>query len=119
MYASSKYQVMSIENTLLSFLHNLDKRCLLIFNDYQMLTVHILRFIVSHSNSGKAPDMTLWPSVILEAGYAELWQDLVTDWDLWSIGPEFQVNVIIPVKIYQPSVVRENRSDDIFSSRPP
>lgn len=108
MYASSKYKVLSIENTLLSNLHNLDKRYLLIFNDYQMLSIHILRFIVSHSNSGKAPDMTLWPSVILEAGYAESWQDLVTDWDL-----------IIPVKIYQPSVVRDNRSDDIFSSRPP
>ncbi|MCJ1348895.1 hypothetical protein MMC31_007128 [Peltigera leucophlebia] len=72
----------------------------------------IRTFIGGYSNSWKAPDMTLWPkgaswpSVILEAGYAETWQHLVNDRELWSAGSGFQVNVIILVKIYQPSVDR-------------
>lgn len=47
-----------------------------------------------------------WPSVILEAGYTESWQNLVNDRELWSTGSGFQVNIIILVKIYQPSVDR-------------
>ncbi len=81
---------------------------------YQMLTVHTLKdvhaFIGRYLNSWKAPDMTLWPkaaswpSLVLEVGYAESWEHLTTDRDLWSIGSEFQVNVIILVKVYPPSL---------------
>lgn len=52
------------------------------------------------------PNRACWPSVILEAGYAETWQHLVTDRQLWSTESGFQVNIIILVKIYQPSVDR-------------
>ncbi len=48
-----------------------------------------------------------WPSVILEAGYKESWQNLVNDRELWSTGSGFQINIIILVKIYQPSIDRK------------
>ena len=50
------------------------------------------------------PKAASWPSLVLEVGYAESWQHLITDRDLWSIGSEFQVNVIILVKVYPPSL---------------
>ena len=52
------------------------------------------------------PKGASWPSVILEAGYTETWQHLVNDRELWSTGSGFQVNIILLVKIYQPSVDR-------------
>lgn len=52
-------------------------------------------------------------------GYTESCQQLADDRELWSAGSGFQLNIIILVKIYQPSDDRrikgENLSDDILS----
>src|SRR5438876_6159463 len=66
-------------------------------------------FVGAYLDSIKESDMTIWPqdsfypTVVLEVGWSESWEQLSADCKLWSDGTGYGVNVTILVKMYRPN----------------
>jgi hypothetical protein len=73
-------------------------------------------FLGAYVDSSKECDMAFWPkgssspsssavfpTIVLESGWSESWENLCDDRELWAEGTGYAVNLVILVKLFLPS----------------
>ena len=94
-----------------------------VLRDEPFLITAVKSFVGAYADSSKECDMAFWPkgsssaapvfpTVVLESGWIESWEDLCDDGEFLAKGTGYAINLVILVKLFPPPSEAETTGEE-------